>query len=51
MNYPRYESIKRYYDKNCYSNEDIAFYTKHGALTPEQYKEITNEEYPESQDE
>ncbi|PTI80082.1 XkdX family protein [Staphylococcus xylosus] len=51
MSYPRYESIKRYYDKNCYTNEDIAFYTKHGALTPVQYKEITNEEYPESQDE
>lgn len=51
MSYPRYESIKRYYDKTCYTNEDIAFYTKHGALTPEQYKEITNEEYPESQDE
>lgn len=47
MEYPGYETIKRYYDLNCYTIEDIHFYTKYGALTRDQYTEITGEYYKE----
>lgn len=47
MNYPGYETIKRYYDLNCYTNADIKFFAEHGAITSEQYKEITGEELEE----
>ncbi len=47
MNYPGYETIKRYYDLNCYTNKDIQFFAHHGAITKEQYKEITGEDLPE----
>ncbi|MDG0860335.1 XkdX family protein [Staphylococcus equorum] len=47
MSYPSFESIKRYYEKHAYTIEDIKFYTKYGALTKEEYKEITGEDYPE----
>lgn len=51
MSYPSFESINRYYEKNCYTKENIKFYRKYGALTNEQYKEITGEDYTESQTE
>ena len=50
MNYPGYETIKRYYDLNCYTNADIKFFTEHGAITSEQYKQITGEDFPQGTD-
>ena len=47
MNYPGYDTIERYYDLNCYTKEDIQFFTQHNAITKEQYTEITGEDYPE----
>ncbi|PTI38148.1 XkdX family protein [Staphylococcus succinus] len=47
--YPSFESIKWFYDINCYTNEDIATYVQLGCLTKVQYKEITGEDYPEPQ--
>lgn len=37
--------VKRYYDKDIYSNEDVKKFVLAGKITPEQYKEITGEEY------
>ena len=37
--------VKRYYDKVIYSNEDVKKFVLAGKITPEQYKEITGEEY------
>lgn len=47
MAYPSFESIERNYRKNAYTIEDIRFYTKYGALTRDQYTEITGEYYKE----
>ncbi|MEB6035922.1 XkdX family protein [Staphylococcus pseudoxylosus] len=44
-----FESIKYFYDINCYTNEDIQTYVELDAIDKDQYKEITGEEYPESQ--
>lgn len=49
--YPGFESIKYFYDINCYTNEDIQTYVTLDAIDEEQYEEITGEEYPKSQDE
>lgn len=45
--YPSFDSIKWFYDINCYTNEDIATYVQLGCLTKEEYKQITSEDYPE----
>ena len=37
--------VKRYYDKGIYTAEDVAVFVRVGRLTPEQYQEITGEEY------
>lgn len=37
--------VKRYYDKKIYTNEDVKKFVLAGKITPEQYKEITGEEY------
>lgn len=37
--------VKRYYDKGIYTAEDVAVFARAGRLTPEQYQEITGEEY------
>lgn len=37
--------VKRYYDKGIYTAEDVAVFVRTGRLTPEQYQEITGEEY------
>ncbi|NMK54211.1 XkdX family protein [Staphylococcus capitis] len=44
--YPGFDSIKYFYDINCYT-EDIQTYVELDALTKEEYKKITGEEYPE----
>lgn len=43
--WPTFESIKYFYDINCYTNEDIQTYVKLGCLTKEDYARITNDEY------
>lgn len=37
--------VKRYYDKGIYSKDDVKVFVRVGKLTPEQYKEITGDEY------
>ena len=46
-NAPDFDTVKRYYDKNCYTKDDVAFYSKENCITQEQYKKITGEDYPE----
>lgn len=48
--YPGFKSIKYFYDINCYTNEDIATYVQLNCIDKIQYKEITKEDYPESQE-
>ena len=38
--------VKRYYDKQYYSKEDVAKFVVAGKLTAEEYQQITGEEYP-----
>ncbi|MCQ9293078.1 XkdX family protein [Staphylococcus cohnii] len=45
--FPTFESIKYFYDINCYTNEEIKIYYDYGCITKEQYKQITGEDYPE----
>ena len=45
--YPGFDSIKYFYDINCYTNEDIQTYVELECITKEQYTEITGEDYPE----
>ena len=40
-----YERIKRYYDKGYYAKVHIAAFVVAGALTAEQYKSITGDDY------
>ena len=40
-----YKIVKRYYDKGIYSAVDVATFVKAGKLTPEEYKQITGEDY------
>lgn len=40
-----FEKIKYYYDKKIYKKSHIAAIVKAGKLTPEEYKEITGEDY------
>ncbi|ATH61374.1 hypothetical protein BJG89_14130 (plasmid) [Staphylococcus nepalensis] len=46
-NAPDFDTIKRYYEKNCYTKEDVIFYTEENCITEEQYEKITGEKYPE----
>lgn len=48
--WPTFESIKYFYDINCYTNEDIQTYVKLGCLTKEDYTRITNEEYQDDKE-
>lgn len=41
--FPSFESIKYFYDINCYTNADIKIYYDYDCITKEQYKEITGE--------
>ncbi|MEH7651208.1 XkdX family protein [Bacillus safensis] len=41
-----FRSISLFYQWNCYVNEDVAKFVSFEKITPEQYKEITKEEYP-----
>ena len=40
-----FDIVKKYYDRGYYSKEKVAEFVRKGKLTPEQYKEITGDEY------
>lgn len=44
-----YKTVKRYYDKGIYDNEDVALFVRAGRLTPEEYERITGEPYEEEE--
>lgn len=46
--FPGFDNIKYFYDKHCYTNEQIKRFVELECITKEQYKEITDENYPES---
>ncbi len=48
--WPTFESIKYFYDINCYTNEDIQTYVELGCLTKEDYTRITKEEYQDDKE-
>lgn len=48
MKFPGYETIEKYYKLKIYTIEDIKYFTKHGALTVEEYEKMTGIEYTES---
>lgn len=37
--------VKRYYDKGIYTAAEVAVFVRAARLTPEQYQEITGEEF------
>lgn len=47
--YPSFSTIKYFYQINCYTNEDIQTYVALDVISKDQYKEITNEDYPSSE--
>lgn len=46
IKYPDFKFIKKYYNLNCYTKEDIKDYTDGGAITKEEYEKITGDPYP-----
>jgi len=40
-----FQLIKKYYRMGLYTKAGVAAYVVRGTLTPEQYQEITGEEY------
>ncbi|PTJ53942.1 XkdX family protein [Mammaliicoccus sciuri] len=42
-----FDNLKYLYSVNAYTNEDIAKCVEYGAITKEQYEEITGDKYPE----
>lgn len=40
-----YEEVKRNYDKGLWNKTLVKIAVKKGVITPEQYKEITGEDY------
>lgn len=40
-----YEVIKRNYDRGLWTRQMVAVAVKKGVITPEQYQEITGEDY------
>lgn len=46
VNYPDFDFIKKYYDKNCYTKKDVQDYTDGGAITKKEYEKITGDTFP-----
>lgn len=42
-----YKTVKRYYDKGLYTEDDVAVFVRTGKITKEEYEEITGEGYAE----
>ena len=40
-----FEKIKRFYDLGLWTKEQVGSAVEKGVITPEQYKEITGEDY------
>ena len=40
-----YKIVKRYFDSQIYSAENVGMFVKSGRITAEQYTEITGQEY------
>ena len=40
-----FEKIKKFYNQGLYTKKQIRQFCEKGVITPEQYKEITGEEY------
>lgn len=40
-----YGVVKRFFDRKIYSADDVGQFVKSDKLTPEQYKQITGQEY------
>jgi len=40
-----YTIVRRHYDAGRYTNNDVKVFVQAGKITPEQYKQITGEEY------
>lgn len=40
-----YKIVKRYFDFQIYSAENVGMFVKSGRITAEQYEEITGQEY------
>lgn len=43
-----YKTVKRYYDKGIYDNDDVAVFVRAGKITKEEYTLITGLPYPEN---
>lgn len=43
-----YNTVKRYYDKGYYTNEDIKTFVRAGKITAAEYELITGEPYAET---
>ena len=43
-----YKTVKRYYDKGLYTDEDVAVFVRTGKITKEEYTLITGLPYPEN---
>lgn len=40
-----FEKVKRYYDLGFYTNDEVKIFVKGKKITPEQYFDITKEQY------
>lgn len=40
-----FKSVKRYYDKGLYTKKNVALFVRRNKITPEEYKEITGDDY------
>lgn len=40
-----FSAAKRYYDLGFYTKDDVKKFVLYGKITPEQYKEITGDDY------
>ena len=43
-----YKTVKRYYDKGLYTEDDVAVFVRTGKITKEGYALITGLPYPEN---
>lgn len=44
-----YKTVKRYYDKGLYTDEDVAVFVRTSKITKEEYALITGEPYEEKE--
>lgn len=47
--FPSYETIKWFYDNNCYTNSNIKEFVDLGCITQKDYEFITGEDFPKSE--